>query len=218
MNDAGLRLWFRQVYVDSDSLPSTRTVRTVQQGSGPWLWRSVCRAWPVFQVWTQESVAALAALLQELGSRQVLEVGAGDGRLTRALQAEGRSRGFAVTGQDDGSWGQALPGSELRHPVAPLRQEDYRASLAAVQPDTVVVSWMPYEEDWTPAFRACPAVRSYLLIGEDNGGCTGADSQWTPGPGWTLQEVEAFRHVSCSSLDASPTWGATGLWLARRPA
>jgi hypothetical protein len=35
VNDAGLRLWFRQVYVDSDSLPSTRTVRAVQQTSGP---------------------------------------------------------------------------------------------------------------------------------------------------------------------------------------
>lgn len=215
LGDAGWLDWMRRIYLDAATLPSVRTIRAGQEAMSYWTLPSVCRAIPVFQIWTRESVALLGALLQGLRSRQVLEVGAGDGRLTRALEQEGSRRGFRVQGQDDGSWARNLEASTLRQPVCSLRIESIPESLQALQPDTVVVSWMPLGQDWTPLFRACPSVRQYLLIGEPWGGCTGALEQWDIPPGWRIQEVEGFQRVGRSRTDEGP-WGATSLWVVRR--
>jgi hypothetical protein len=35
---------------------------------------------------------------------------------------------------------------------------DYQMALAAIQPDVVLCSWMPFGMDWTHAMRACASV------------------------------------------------------------
>ena len=37
---------------------------------------------------------------------------------------------------------------------------------------------MPLGEDWTAAFRACPSVRRYVLLGEMDDGCCGRPCGW----------------------------------------
>ena len=40
-------------------------------------------------------------------------------------------------------------------------------------PHLVICCWMPFREDWTAAFRECPTVDAYLLLGECDDGASG---------------------------------------------
>lgn len=147
---------------------------------------------PVFQLWTAESVAALGAALRALPG-PVVEVGAGDGRLSAAL----RAAGVAITATD-------LSGLEAVHPVRPLS--------AALAPDVlgarvVVSSWMPYGEDWTPAWRATDSVTAYLLIGERPPGCVGTEDAWAVARGWTATAVAGF---TAGAVGRTDRWRADG--------
>ena len=137
------------------------------------------RAHFVHQFWTREFVDALAVVIAAAAGGLVVEVGAGRGDLARWLG----ERGPPIVATDDGSlldgrlrWPRGLPAG-----VEPL---GYAEALARYRPAFVLCSWMPLGEDWTPAFRACPSVRDYLLIGEGPGGCTGTPASFAAPPGW----------------------------------
>ena len=139
---------------------------------------------PRYEVFTAEHVTALAAyLLQRRGAYdvslshrplRVLEVGAGDGRLAAHLGAALRRLGGAgnveltATDSDERGLRAASPAAALVR-VAPCDA----SLLAAEQPDVVVACWQPFGVDWTASFRACAAVREYVLIGEADGGICG---------------------------------------------
>lgn len=137
------------------------------------------RAHFVHQFWTREFVDALAGVIAGAVGGPLVEVGAGRGDLARWLG----ERGLPLVATDDGSlldgrlrWPRGLPAG-----VEPL---GYAEALARHRPAFVLCSWMPLGEDWTPAFRACPSVRDYLLIGEGPGGCTGTPASFAAPPGW----------------------------------
>jgi hypothetical protein len=98
----------------------------------------------------------------------VLEVGAGNGRLSHFLR---QKLDFKLPGKvevvaiDSGQWDikTTFPVETLEHVEA----------LRKYQPDIVIFSWMPYEEDVTDDFRATQSVNEYILIGETDGGCCG---------------------------------------------
>lgn len=101
---------------------------------------------------------------------KVLEVGAGEGRLSHFLQEvinQKASGVIEVKATDDYSKIQ---------PVYEVKQMDYREALNH-QPDIVICSWMPPARDWSQAFRGTSSVREYLLIGEENKDC-GAPATW----------------------------------------
>lgn len=102
-----------------------------------------------------------------LETLRVVEVGAGDGRLSfllrRALANLGEERAVSVTATDDGSWRFA--------PAYPV--EAVAASEAAANAHVAVAAWMPSGVDFTAAFRRNPKLREYVLIGEAYDGCCG---------------------------------------------
>ena len=204
--------WLERVYLTQPSLPSIRTVDAARRAMGDSRWATICRIANLYQIWTRESVRCLVTSLRHANARIVLEVGAGDGRLVRALSHLGDSP-YTVVGQDDGSWaGTHHVGSA----VTSLRIESIDQSLMTVQPDTVIVSWMPYQTDWTPLFRACPSVRQYLVIGEDEGGCTGIESVFHPPDPWCIRRVPSFQPVAASRTDVA-LGSMTHLWRVWRP-
>lgn len=104
---------------------------------------------------------------------RVLEVGAGDGRLSwhiRAVLDELRTpdqSAISIVATDSGerSIPPCITGSiELR---------DYRDALREHAPHIVICSWMPLGRDWTAAFRECTSVSAYLLLGECDDGASG---------------------------------------------
>ena len=156
--------------------------------------------WPTYkqyEVLTTEYVAQLARYLRSrrseiigddvvgepLRSLRVLELGAGDGRLTRHLREELDGHSVEVYATDDHSLGLArgsahgvvaadalnaiaLAGGAARSPI------DGSSNLPAAC-DVALVCWQPMGVDWTAAVRASASFQEYLLIGEADDGICG---------------------------------------------
>jgi hypothetical protein len=144
----------------------------------------------------------------------VLEVGAGNGRLSHFLSTaltEGRSvKDIRATGSP--SFRHDDPESEniviictdsgdrgldvecgMRFPVEKIRHED---ALSKYKPDIVIVSWMELGCDWTESFRRCPSVKEYILIGEaDSGVCGRLHETWGLSLKSTTFRTKRSRHM-----------------------
>ena len=122
----------------------------------------------MFQLLNREFLDAMAEYLRGRGF--VLEVGAGDGVLSRELY----ELGVDILATDNGSWNiDTGAGVEIL---------DYREAIRRYQPVIVLSSWMPPRNDWTPDFRSANCVQEYILIGETDGGSCGLDSVWDEYP------------------------------------
>lgn len=194
------RVWLARHYWNAPTPPAFAAVRrfmdSLRDTDGTSLAREALRTQPVYQLWTAESLAALAAWLTRRGARRILEVGAGDGRLTHWLQPLVPQAMFVAT--DDGSW--HITGS---HRLADVRPASVETALRRHAPDTVLSSWMPYRVDWTPAFRATASVARYVLIGEGEWGCVGTHAAWQAQRGWRRERLEDFSEAAWCRTDYS---------------
>ena len=106
----------------------------------------------IYCFYTRELVAELAALV---GSRNCLEIGAGDGTLTRFLQA----RGVQVTATDNHGWSNSVSYPDW---VVKL---DACAALNQYKPEVVICSWPPAQNDFEHCVFETPSVQRYIVIG-----------------------------------------------------
>ncbi|BBN02965.1 hypothetical protein MPTK1_2g19690 [Marchantia polymorpha subsp. ruderalis] len=173
-----------------------------------------------YEVFTKEHVQGLAnyLLLQAAEYNvlvlEVLEVGAGSGRLSHHLNRyldqislSSKDCVVHVTASDSGERGLNGPNVNL---------EDALVSVTERSPHIVLVSWMPMGVDWTAHMRATPSVLEYILIGEmDDGICgdpwltwgyrppgdiSSSDSSLEPGsPGTSDLEFRSKEHPSTCS-------------------
>lgn len=91
----------------------------------------------------------------------ILEVGAGNGRLSYFLQKKLEEKfpgKIRVVATDSGEW-------ELKQ-VFPVEVIGHDDALKKYQPKIVIFSWMPPFEDYSADFRKMDSVEEYLLIGE----------------------------------------------------
>ena len=142
-----------------------------------------CEQRGMYEVLTREYVADLArhirasATLYAAGNERVkvLEVGAGDGMLTKYLAKELPSSDFEITATDSGLWNKSSSSSSSSSSVAKMT---YREAIRKLRPSIVICSWMPKGDDWSHEFRKCESLHEYIVIGER--GCCG-DPWWTFG-------------------------------------
>lgn len=106
----------------------------------------------IYCFYTRELVEALTGMI---ASRSCLEIGAGDGTLTRFL----KGRGVALTATDSHGWSQAV---EYPDWVARL---DAREALTAYSPEVVICSWPPAQNDFERHVFTTPSVQLYIVIG-----------------------------------------------------
>ena len=144
-----------------------------------------------YEILTAEFIQALANHLgQRLadipqgnqGTIKILEVGAGNGRLSHFLGAELNKKfpgkfEIVATSYPDEKYKFRL--------IFPSEQKDYRDALRKHKPAVVLCSWMPMDDDWSADFRNTSSVQEYILIGPTSGAC---------GKKW-----ETFGGVSSSS-------------------
>jgi len=103
-----------------------------------------------------------------------LEVGAGDGKLSKFLEIALKVKGADVEflAVDDASWqkeGRAQFGNNVE-------KIDYQQALNSYSPDIVISSWMPFTQDFTANFRKTKSVKGYILLGALNE--TGTVDAW----------------------------------------
>lgn len=188
--DRAWRAWLLGHYWNAPIPPTTQAVADAL-GDTPL--KDLCEHLPLYSLWTAEAVAALAAWIQACDLRRVVEVGAGDGCLTRWLRP--LLLGVTLIATDSGAW-------RTVHPLAPVVRAEARQAPHAFHADGVLSSWMPYGTDWTPAWRATPRVRAYVLIGEGPDGCVGTASAWLPEDRrWAVEDVPRFDGTSWCRTD-----------------
>ena len=169
--------------------------------------------WPRYEVLCTELVDGLAAWLRGVATSRprpssplrVLEVGAGDGRLTHHLGVALAGAPIELVATDSFERGLAAAA-----PVLPVAC-DAAVADPAFAPDVVLCCWMPLGADWTPNFRAQRSVRHYVLIGEVDDGCCGLPWQtWgykPPGACGGGDDDDASCSVSSTSSGSSSSEG-----------
>ena len=141
----------------------------------------------IFEIWTKEYINAfgdyLAQRVQELGGTKenptvVLEIGAGDGRLTHFLQQkmnEIMPGQIKLIASDSGKW--EIP------PSFPVENINSKEAIQKHKPNIIICSWMPNDIDLTSEFRAIESVDEYILIGKADDNING-DPWKTWGVDW----------------------------------
>lgn len=159
-------------------------------------WYQFCRDKenPVFEFFNEEYLNAFADYfvdkIQEHGASEerplvILEIGAGNGRLSHFLRQklEERAPGqIKVIATDSGEWSL-----KSNFPVEQLKHDE---AMEKYSPDIVVFSWMPYKEDSSKDIRKFDSVQEYILIGETDGGCCGDKWETWGRQSWSWDEDE----------------------------
>ncbi|RLA88017.1 MAG: hypothetical protein DRG58_09235 [Deltaproteobacteria bacterium] len=122
---------------------------------------------------SKEWVMLIARWLQNLRISRVLEAGAGRGYLAAALGPLLAQANIAFRAIDRRE-GEFNPGLGS-HPS--VEAGDVFAEIWNFRPQVVIYAWPPPGQSLAAICR-CPHVRYLVVIGERNGGCTGAAADW----------------------------------------
>ncbi len=96
-------------------------------------------------------------LARAIGTAKCLEIAAGDGFLARALAGQG----VDIRATDDRSWqGKGIAFNDVEALGA-------AEAIARHQPDTILCSWPPAQNDFERHVFAAPHVRRYIVIASD---------------------------------------------------
>ena len=106
----------------------------------------------IYCFYTRELVETLAGMI---ASKSCLEIGAGDGTLTRFL----KNQGVELSATDNHGWKNAVA-----YPDSVIKL-DAREALATYAPEVVICSWPPAQNDFERHVFATPSVQLYIVIG-----------------------------------------------------
>lgn len=123
----------------------------------PLLWQKK-RLMPLVQprgIYCFYSRALIEALARMIDGRSCLEIGAGDGTLTRFL----KEQGVQLTATDNHGWSQAV-----KYPQWVIKV-DAREALSRYTPEVVICSWPPAQNDFERVVFNTPSVQLYIVIG-----------------------------------------------------
>ncbi|MFZ2302717.1 MAG: hypothetical protein WAW10_12725 [Gallionella sp.] len=97
----------------------------------------------------------IEVLSEMIGAGSCLEIGAGDGTLSRFLKNEG----VKITATDNYSWKNAV-----EYPEGVIKL-DAREALSTYAPEVVICSWPPSQNDFERRVFDTPSVLLYIVIG-----------------------------------------------------
>jgi hypothetical protein len=122
---------------------------------------------------SREWVTRLLRYLKLLRVTRLLEAGAGRGYLTGALAplTQGAGLDFKAIDRGQGEFVTELP----VHPG--VEKGDLFSAIYDFQPDAVLYAWPPPGQSLAAVCRA-PSVHYLIVVGEAEGGATGAPEDW----------------------------------------
>jgi CheY-like chemotaxis protein len=162
---------------------------------------------PVFEILTKEYIEGFGKYIIEQakkininGSHKtvVLEVGAGNGKLSYFLKQEfNKNHNSMIELKTTDLPSKSFNISSPYHNVEKL---SYQEALKKYQPDIVLCSWMMPGEDWSEDFRNTPSIKEYILIGPE--APCGTDDTWHNVPfDFFEEEIEDLSELQISRLD-----------------
>lgn len=155
-------------------------MEAAERGDG---WINWCDDAGVYIAPSREFVAELAAVIR-CCTEPVIEVAAGDGRLTAALS----QNGCRVIASDPGSGARAVVRSTAAE------------ALAEYRPATVLACFPPVDADIELSVFRCGSVQDFIYIGPIINDRPGPESLWNA-HGWKSQHLSRLNEVMLSRLD-----------------
>lgn len=149
-----------------------------------------CEENRIYEFFTQDYVDRFAMYLKErslyysklLNKKDItiLEVGAGSGILCHFLKQTPSLKEYIIESKNENTpitinYIPTDSGRSRLHtnPKYDMIRISYSKAIAKYQPDIVICSWMPMDDDWSVHFRQFTSVQEYILIGEFYDGCCG---------------------------------------------
>ncbi len=129
----------------------------------------------IYCFYSDRLVLELAKLI---GQGKCLEIGAGDGTLTRFL----KDAGIQCIATDDYSWEHYI-----QYPEFVLRQ-DAKAALENHRPEVVICSWPPPGNTFERTVFKTDSVRQYIVLGSRNPMISGNHQDYEAPEGFTREE------------------------------
>ena len=196
---------------DPDYLPTIDDLRTLHSQQ---LWDDFVHHNPLgsqFQIYTKEFVDSFAKFITDKIKEQtkkeiaIMDVGAGNGRLTHFLEEtignQIKDKIIKFSAIDDLSWDNKISSSG----GSPFWiQKNFKVEELSIEealkndPDIVVCSWMPKDEDWTKFFKENINIKIFIMIGEENE--CGTESSWQPDKDFIRVDVAVDGNVCWSDL------------------
>lgn len=106
----------------------------------------------IYCFYSRQLIKELATLI---GKKPCLEIGAGDGTLSRFLI----EAGIEIIATDDYSWGHAISYPRM------VERIDAREALQKYQPEVAISSWPPPHNNFEQHVFATASVKRYIVIG-----------------------------------------------------
>jgi hypothetical protein len=120
-----------------------------------------------------------------IGHRKCLEIAAGDGTLTRFLQA----RGVQITATDDHSWPDRID-----YPDSVVRM-DAETALRRHAPQVVICSWPPAQNSFEREIFHTPSVELYIVIASQHRFASGNWVDYEAQKGFNFEQSEALSRL-----------------------
>ncbi len=138
----------------------------------------------IYCFYTRELIDELVTMI---GTRTCLEIGAGDGTLTRFL----KDREVKITATDNHGWQNII-----QYPEWVLKLEA-REALKTYAPEVVLCSWPPSQNDFERHVYTTPSVMLYIVIGSRHRFAFG---NWKDYQLQTTFQLETNQHLSALLL------------------
>ncbi len=148
------------------------------------------------------SRALIEALAGMIVSRSCLEIGAGDGTLTRFL----KNQGVELTATDNHGWKNAVEYPEW------VIKLDAREALTTYAPEVVICSWPPSQNEFERTVFNTPSVQLYIVIGSRHQFAFGNWKDYKQQSAFDLEEDKKL-----GALVLPPELGAAVYVFRRKP-
>lgn len=148
------------------------------------------------------SRALIEALASMIAARSCLEIGAGDGTLTRFL----KNQGVQLSATDSHGWENTV-----EYPAWVVKL-DAREALAAYAPEVVICSWPPSQNDFERDVFNTPSVQLYIVIGSRHQFAFGNWKDYKQQSAFDLEEDKKL-----SALVLPPELGSAVYVFRRKP-
>jgi len=126
-----------------------------------------CKELAIFQFYSTEFIDFLAKSIKSIGSKKIIEIGAGDGLLSHFLQ----QKGIDIIPTDDHSR------DDITHPMR-VEKLSHKEALEKHNPEVVLISWEELDYTYSIDVLNYHSVKCIVIIGEYDGGCTGSKKLW----------------------------------------
>ena len=142
----------------------------------------------IYQLPNKEFIYEFAHQIKKIKPDIILEVGAGKGIICKHL-SKILDKKIILT--DSYDW--------WNYNDADVLKRTYQEAIEEFKPDLIIVSWIPYHENWSKDFRKYPFVKGYIIIGEKRGGATGCDKDWKTD--WKIQNLNNVTKYGICKTD-----------------